>query len=125
TAFQINPFVKYKGLEFFGLFESSTNGDSDVGGDFTQLGAELLYRIGEEEDVFLGGRYNMVSGKSSDASDDIAIDRINIGAGWFMTDNVLLKAEYVMQSYSDPGFDGTKLQGAEFDGIMLEAVIGF
>ncbi|NNC84957.1 MAG: hypothetical protein HKN75_02680 [Bacteroidia bacterium] len=125
TAFQINPFVKYKGLEFFGVYEMTANGDNDIGGDYSQLGAELLYRFCENEDAFIGGRYNMVSGKSSDASDDIAIDRINIGAGWFMTDNVLLKAEYVMQSYSDPGFDGTKLQGAEFDGIMLEAVIGF
>lgn len=125
TAFQINPFVKFKGLEFFGLFEMTNNGDSDVGGDFTQLGAELLYRIGEEENLFVGGRYNMVSGKSSDASGDKTINRTNIGAGWFLTNNVLVKTEYVMQSYSDPGFDGTKFQGAEFNGIMLEAVIGF
>lgn len=125
TAFQINPFVKYKGAEFFGVFETTTNGNSDDGGDFTQLGAELIYRIGEQEQIYVGGRYNSVTGKKSDAGGDLSINRINLGGGWFLTDNVLVKMEYVMQKWEDPGYDGTKFQGAEFDGIMLEAVIGF
>ncbi len=123
TAFQINPFVKFQGLEFFGVFENVSNGD-DVGGGFTQLGAEVIYRLGEMENYFVGGRFNTVKGEQTDASATREISRINIGGGWFLTNNVVAKFEYVKQSY-DAGFDGSNLQGAEFDGFMIEAVIGF
>lgn len=124
-AFQINPFVKYKGLEFFGIFESTSNNDSQVGGSFTQLGAELLYRFGGNEQFYLGGRYNSVSGKASDAAETIDISRINIGGGWFMTPNILAKVEYVTSTYSGAGYDMTRFQGAAFNGAVIEAVIGF
>lgn len=125
TSFQINPFVKVSGIEFFGIYEMVTNGNDDEGGDLTQIGAELLYRFGENENIYLGGRYNDVSGTPAEGADDISSNRINIGAGWFMTDNVLLKAEYVQQKYEDDGWNDTKYQGAEFDGVVLEAVISF
>ncbi|NNE29117.1 MAG: hypothetical protein HKN16_05750 [Saprospiraceae bacterium] len=124
TAFQINPFFKFKGLEFFGVFEVMSNG-ADAGGSYTQLGAELLYRIGAKEDVYIGGRYNSVNGNQVDDSGDLELNRINIGGGWFMTDNILLKLEYVSNSWDGVGYDGTKYQDAKFDGFMLEAVIGF
>ncbi|HBQ60182.1 MAG TPA: hypothetical protein DD671_11325, partial [Balneolaceae bacterium] len=88
---------------------------------FTQLGAELLYRFGMDESFYVGGRYNTVSGESL-ADGDIDISRINLGGGWFMTENVMTKLEYVNQSYD--GFSGD-YAGAEFSGIMLEAVISF
>jgi hypothetical protein len=124
TAFQINPFVKYQGLEFFGLIEQVNNGD-DVGGGFTQLGGELIYRFGADENVYLGGRYNMVKGEQTDAASEIEISRINFGGGWFLTENVLTKLEYVKQSYDGDGYNGSLYQGAEFSGIMVEAVISF
>jgi len=37
TAIQINPFVKYKGLEFFGIYEIANGGDKDGEGSFTQM----------------------------------------------------------------------------------------
>jgi hypothetical protein len=44
--------------------------------------------------------------------------------GWFVTPNLLLKGEYVKQEYKD--FPNTSiLHQGEFDGIMIEAVIGF
>ncbi|MFY0654343.1 MAG: hypothetical protein JXQ96_20065 [Cyclobacteriaceae bacterium] len=125
TSIQINPFVKANGFEFFGILEKANNGDSDVGGGYTHLGAEALYRIGSEEKVYLGARYNSVSGQASDQSLDRKISRINVGGGWFMTDNVLTKIEYVKQSYSNDGWNGSKYQGAEFNGIMIEAAISF
>ncbi len=124
TAFQINPFVKFQGLEFFGVYEMVNNG-ADAGGGFTQLGAELIYRLGAEENLYVGGRYNAVSGEQTDASQTIEIDRINIGGGWFLTDNVLTKLEYVKQTYGGDGYNGSLYQGAEFSGVMLEAVISF
>lgn len=124
SAFQINPFVKFQGLEFFGIYELASNND-DAGGSFTQLGGELLYRFGMEENFYFGGRYNVVSGEAMDNAATQEVNRINIGAGWFMTDNVLTKLEYVSQNYEDNGWNGTVYQGGEFSGIMLEAVISF
>lgn len=120
TAFMINPFVKFSGLEFFGLFEIATdNGGSDA--SFTHLGAEVLYRFGAEEDFYIGGRFNSVNGDDTDQS----VSRINVGGGWFLTGNILTKLEYVGQTYDGSGFNGTIAQGAEFSGLMLEAVIAF
>lgn len=125
TAFQINPFVKYRGLEFFGLFETTSNGDDAVGGGFTQIGLEGLYRFGSAEQWYLGGRYNTVSGEKSDVAGTSDISRLNLGGGWFLTNNVLMKLEYVTQEYSGDGFANTRFQDGKFNGIVLEAVIGF
>lgn len=124
TAFQINPFVQFQGFEFFGVFEVVNNG-ADAGGGFTQLGAEALYRFGMDSKFYVGGRYNKVSGEQTDASNTIEIDRINFGGGWFLTNNVVTKLEYVKQTYGGAGYDGSMFQGAEFSGVMLEAVIAF
>jgi hypothetical protein len=124
TAFQINPFVKFQGLEFFGVYEMASSG-ADAGGAFTQLGAEVLYRLGANEDFYVGGRYNAISGEFSDATPTYEVDRINFGAGWFLTDNVLTKLEYVKQTYGGDAVTGGSLQGAEFSGVVLEAVIAF
>lgn len=127
NSFQINPFVKWQGLEFFGVFEMVMGDASETatGGSFTQMGAELIYRLGANERFYVGGRYNMVTGSEVENGPDKEITRINAGGGWFMTDNVMLKAEYVMQDYSGDGFIGTTLQDGGFNGVMLEAVIGF
>ncbi len=141
TAFQINPFVKFHGLEFFGVYEMAMGGNTirldiaapDGGvvtleekeGAFTQIGAELLYRIGSKERFYVGGRYNTVFGKMLKShQDDLVINRLNFGAGWFLTRNVVVKAEYVMQTYEGNGWTG-RFQDAEFSGVVLEAAISF
>lgn len=125
TSIMINPFLKYQGVEFYGVFENSS-GKAKTESDtrtYTQLGAELLYRFGNEENFYLGGRYNTVSGEQA-GGNDISIDRFNIGGGWFLTNNILAKFEYVKQSYNDyPA--GTLYDKAEFSGFMVEAVISF
>lgn len=130
TAFQINPFVKMKGLEFFGIYEVSkgTRTEGSVDGKYTQVGAELLYRFGSWEQFYVGGRYNSVKGfgeyvTGSPEPTSVKIDRSNIGFGWFMTKNMLTKVEYVNQSY-DENFTGN-LANANFKGLVLEAVISF
>ena len=111
TSFIINPFLKYQGLEFYGVIENVSGKISSAPDrrTFNQYGAELLYRFGGDEDT----------------NGDIEIDRFNIGGGWFLTNNVLTKLEYVNQSYDGAGYNGTPYQGAEFSGIMVEAVISF
>lgn len=125
TAVQINPFVKFKGLEFFGVYEMTSNGDSEVGGGFSQLGAELLYRFGGDEQFYVGGRYNSVSGEMADGAGTMEISRINFGGGWFLTKNILAKVEYVTSSYTGEGYQETMFQGLEWNGAVVEAVIGF
>lgn len=125
TAIQFNPFIKFQGLEVFGVVEFVNNGDDDIGGGFNQYGAEVLYRFGADEDLYVGGRYNMVTGEQTDASESVDITRFNIGGGWFMTNNVLAKIEYVTSTYDGDGWVGSKFEGAEFSGVVLEAVISF
>ena len=124
TAIMVNPFVKFQGLEFYGVFESSTGkavAETDSR-NFIQLGSELIYRFGETEDFFVGGRYNSVSGELN-TGQDVTIDRFNIGGGWFLTKNILAKVEYMKQSYSD--FPVGIYEDGEFNGFMVEAVISF
>jgi hypothetical protein len=129
SSMMFNPFVKYKGLEFFGVYEiakGNTYSGSTLTGDgkYTQFGSELLYRFGKDENLYIGGRYNSVKGKAFDADTERSVNRINIGGGWFMTKNILTKVEYVKQSYSSTGWTGT-LDGGEFKGLMVEATISF
>ena len=124
TAFQVNPFVKYKGLEFFGIYEVASGSDTNEDA-FTQIAAELIYRFGRTEQFYLGGRYNTVSGKNTPSAGQKDVSRVNGGLGWFMTPNILTKVEYVTESRSGAGWDGTKYAGGEFNGPMIEAVIGF
>ena len=125
TAIMINPFVKYQGLEFFGLLEF-VNGRTSAETDrrnATQIGAELLYRFGSDEKFYVGGRYNSVSAEDISGV-DVDITRFNIGGGWFMTKNIVAKVEYVTQKYD--GFaTGNIFDGGKFNGFVAEAVISF
>lgn len=127
TAIQINPFVKFYGAELFGVLEfvnGSSGGVDDFKGSYQQIGVELLYRFGKDERFYVGGRYNQVTGKQTEASEEREISRINVGGGWFMTKGMVAKLEYVNQQYSESGFAGP-LMGGQFKGVMLEAAISF
>jgi hypothetical protein len=133
TSYQLNPFIQYKGLEFFGIYEVSegNRSEGEVKGSFTQIGTELTYRFGELGQFYLAGRYNSVNGNKQYAAggtqpNDQKITRTNLGAGWFMTKNVLMKLEYVKQSYnSDTSVWSNTLSGAEMNGFVFEAAISF
>lgn len=125
TSIMVNPFVKFQGIEFFGVYEMSS-GKTAVESDtrsFNHIGAELLYRFGDNNDVYVGTRYNTVSGEIA-AGTDISVNRFNIGGGWFLTPNVLTKVEYVVQNWNDYP-TGSKYDGASFSGINIEAVVSF
>jgi hypothetical protein len=125
TAFMINPFLKYKGLEFFGTFETA-KGKADAETDkrtATQLAGELIYRFGNNENFYIGGRYNTVDSEDPSGS-DITINRTQLGFGAFLTKNILTKLEYVNQTYD--GYDTTSIfHDGKFNGVLLEAVISF
>lgn len=131
TAVQVNPFIKFKGLEFFGVYELATGNNeftlpvADKEGAFTQMAAELIYRFGSEEKLYIAGRYNTVQGKALEsATEDLTINRMNIGFGWFISKNILAKVEYVNQQYDGNAWTG-RFAGANFEGINFEAAISF
>ncbi|MEL4307924.1 porin [Joostella sp. CR20] len=125
TALMFNPFVKYRGWEFFGTVElSKGRADYETSNRHAnQYAAELLYRFGKDENLYVGSRYNLVN--SEDISgQDVSINRFQVAAGWFMTKNILVKAEYVNQHYNDFGVNSILNEG-KFHGGVLEAVISF
>ncbi|MCG1037113.1 hypothetical protein [Polaribacter sargassicola] len=125
TAIMFNPFVKYKGLEFFGTIETASGKATAEVDDRTanQFAGELLYRFGKNENLYIGGRYNTVDSEEM-TGEDITIKRSQLVAGWFMTKNILMKMEYVNQKYE--GFATTStLNDGKFNGVILEAAISF
>ncbi|MQA92933.1 MAG: hypothetical protein GEU90_22405, partial [Gemmatimonas sp.] len=126
TAQQYNPFVKFHGLEVFGVVERATGGVSAEPEDRTwnQYAADVVYRFLPREQAFGGIRYNKVEGPLAGMTDDVRADRWQVGGGWFLTPNILMKAEYVRQKYYD--FPATDIRnGGKFNGLMLEGVVAF
>lgn len=153
TAIMINPFVKYRGLELFGTYEKASGNAAVENGeiqstdpaqptltkldnrDFSQLAVDVLYRFSNDR-FYVGAKYNTVDanlafGQSTTQPNinqgtrgDVQIDRTAFAAGWFITRNVLFKAEYVVQNYKD--FPSTDIRsGGKFDGFVIEGIIGF
>ncbi len=132
TAFMINPFIKYNGLELFATIEMASgknDGEEDTR-SVTQIAVDVLYRFLEGEKMFVGAKYNTVTGDFAgfvDANGEIlttSVNRLQAGFGWFLTKNILAKVEYVNQDYIDYPEGGFYDEG-NFNGIMLEAAIGF
>lgn len=119
NSLMLNLFTKYKGLEFFGTFEKF-NGTLLSGAEsgFSQYAAELIYRLGSTEQFFGGARYN-------NAWNDLdqSVSRFQAVAGWFMTESIVIKLEYVNQVYSE--FISSYGPEAGFKGVMFEAAISF
>ncbi|NUQ81516.1 MAG: hypothetical protein HUU10_07900 [Bacteroidetes bacterium] len=148
TAFVINPFVKFQGLELFGNIEfangtsksadnalvltpTSTKADSATRTaqleerEWMQIAGDVVYRFGSTEQFWVGARYNTATGKPFKYTQEVEVSRIAASLGWFMTDAIMAKIEYVSQDYGDKwATTDTKYKG-KFNGIMIEASVGF
>jgi hypothetical protein len=126
NAVMINPFIKFKGLEFFGTYEilKGKNYAEEADREFTQMAGELIYRIGANENVYVAGKYIQTKGRLAGFGNDIEINRTAISAGWFPSRNLLLKGEYVIQNYLDFPTTDYRNEG-KFNGFMIQAAIGF
>jgi len=130
TAFQVNPFVKFRGLELFGIYEQATGQNA---AEFTndlesrtwsQYAVDAVYRFLPHDQMFVGARYNRAEGQLVGSRAEVSIDRVQGGLGWFITPNVLTKLEYVSQRYND--FPAADLRsGGRFNGFMIEGVVSF
>ena len=125
-AFQINPFVKFRGLELFGVLERASGRAAAEQAERTwrHYAVDAVYRLLPDEKVFVGARYNKAFGELASIVGKPGAERIAVGSGWFVTPNILAKAEIVNQKYF--GYPATnKLNGGRFNGIMLEGVVAF
>jgi hypothetical protein len=137
NAVMLNGFLKARGLELFGTYEMSSGRTAKETTDRTanQFAADAVYRFGKTENLFIGARYNIVSAELANNgagtgagpityTGSVKLDRVAFAGGWFLTKNVLLKGEYVIQNYKDfPTADYRS--GGQFKGYVVEAVVGF
>ena len=125
TAFQINPFVKFGGLEVFGAIERAEGKSSAeaIERTFNQQAVDVVYRA-LEDFVYVGARYNRVKGRLANFTSDVEANRYQLGAGIFLTPSILMKGEYVKQEFK--GYPATHLRhGGKFNGFIAEGVIAF
>ena len=135
-AVMLNGFAKFGGLEFFGTYETAKGNTGAIADPTKGLPADVedrkmnqtaiegIYRIGKKENVYIAGRYNTVKADMLGYVDPVKINRTRFAAGWFLTNNILLKGEYVIQNYKN--FDASDIRyGGKFDGYVIQAVVGF
>jgi hypothetical protein len=122
----MNPFVKYRGLEVFGVLEHAdgrTTAELE-NRTFNQYAVDTVYRFFEDEKLFVGARYNRVDGNLTGIVNNVGANRWEFGAGWFVIPGLLVKGEYVDQKYFGFPTDNIK-NGGRFKGTMLEGVVAF
>jgi hypothetical protein len=126
TALQVNPFVKFRGLELFGVIERSTGKALTEASDRTwnQFAVDTVYRFLPEERAFAGVRYNKAHGTLAGITGDLGANRWQVAGGWFILPGLLAKAEYVNQKYF--GYPAGNIKnGGKFNGFMMEGVVAF
>jgi len=126
TAMVINPFVKLGGLELFGLAERAKGRTLTETAERTwnQYAVDATYRFLPGEPLYVAARYNTVSGPLAGTTTDVGADRWQLAAGWYITDNIVLKGEYITQTYN--GYAPTSiLNGGKFHGLMIEGAVAF
>lgn len=147
----INPFIKVGGLELFGTYETASGGTAAENGEvqfnattplianqddrkFNQIAADLVYRFGSREQIYVGARYNVVNAEMAFWNtsapvavrnvSEVKVDRTAFGAGWFVTPNILVKGEYVVQNYNDYP-ETSILSKGKFNGFVFQGSIAF
>ncbi len=126
TAMQFNPFVKFNGLELFGVLEQAEGkaATEETNREWNQYAMDAVYRFAGDERLFVGGRYNTAKGELVGFTDKVGATRYQMGGGWFITPNVLMKAEWVNQKYND--FPTSDIRsGGKFKGFVVEGVVAF
>jgi hypothetical protein len=126
SAAMLNGFMKIYGFELFATYETSKGRTKTETTDrkANQFAIEGIYRFGKTENFFVGARYNTVKASLQGFTNDVTVNRTSLAAGWFLTKNVMMKAEYVDQKYLDFPTSDYRSTG-KFNGYVIEAVVGF
>jgi hypothetical protein len=127
NTYMVNTLLKYQGLEFFGTYENAKGRTITETSQrqATQYAADLIYRFpAKTENFWVGFRYNTVTAALQGYTSNVTIQREAGSVGWFLSRNIMLKAEYVNQVYM--GYPANNiLNGGKFYGTCLEASIAF
>jgi hypothetical protein len=126
TAMVVNPFIKFRGVELFGVVEQSEGRAATEAADrkWNHYAVDAVYRFLADEKLFVGVRYNRAEGALAGIAGDVGADRYQVAAGWFILPGLMAKGEYVNQEYF--GYPTTNVRnGGRFNGFMLEGVVGF
>ena len=124
-AIQINPFVKFKGLELFGSIDRGRGraATETTNRTLSQNAADVVYRFAGDR-LYVGGRYNTAKMELQGITNEVGADRQAFAAGWFISPLILLKGELVNQKYNDfPTTD--RRSGGKFNGFIMEGVVAF
>ena len=125
AAWVVNPFVKFRNLEFFGNVEQAKGAAATELSQriWNQYSGEAVYRLFHDQ-LYVGSRYNVAHGTLAGIPGDVRIERIQAGGGWFLTSNIMLKGEFVRQNYMK--FPSIDIRSAgRFDGFMVEGVVAY
>jgi hypothetical protein len=125
-ALQLNPFVKFRGLELFGVLEQAKGRAFTEAANRTwnQYAVDVVYRFLPRDQMYGGVRFNKAEGDILGVTNTVGANRWQVAGGWFITPNVLAKAEYVNQEYT--GYPVNNIRnGGKFHGAMLEGVVAF
>ena len=126
TALQVNPFIKFRGAELFGVIERSKGGAAAEAADRTwnHYAVDAVYRFLQDEKLFVGARYNRAEGALGGITGKVGADRYQLAAGWFILPGLMAKGEYVSQKYF--GYPTANVKnGGRFNGMMLEGIVAF
>jgi hypothetical protein len=139
NALMVNPFVKFRGVEFFGLWERAQGRTAaeTATREVTQLMGEGTVRFLKGDKLFLSARWNRVEGDLGSyrvtpitgapvtvVNRDVSVTRMNAGGGWFILPTLLLKAELVDQKYDRFATQDIR-NGGKWRGFVLEAATSF
>jgi hypothetical protein len=125
VAYQLNPFVEIRDVELFGVIERAEGKKRTEAENrgWSQYAIDGIYRLFDDR-AYVGARWNTVEGELEGVTQRVGADRTALAAGWFLTPSILLKGEYVQQTYDD--FAPTDMRnGGKFDGFVLEGVVAF
>ncbi|MDO6486597.1 hypothetical protein Q4503_02725 [Colwellia sp. 6_MG-2023] len=112
--------------------DSSIAGYRPVSANFTEQDSEVSFmsvkaKYNINNTVYLAARYSQSTNESTGISGDDTLDRIQLGLGYTIEENVLLKLEYVKQT--EEAFSGGQATDgtgeAEWDGIVAELSVTF
>lgn len=112
--------------------DSGIAGYRPVSASFTQQDSEVSFmsfkaKYDINKNIYLAARYSLSTNESTGISGDDSLDRIQLGLGYRIEDNVLLKLEYVKQT--EEAFSGGQATDgtgeAEWDGVVAELSVTF
>lgn len=96
--------------------------------DYQQIESKIQYYALEAthylspNKFYLASRYSSIANASDNISGDKDLNRVQLGAGWWVTDNTLFKAEYVKQT---EGAASAGQIGSGWSGFTAEISVAF